>query len=558
MKGPEDPREPLTAPQSPSQRPQRPLAARANPGASRRSITPPGAGGGGTHRIRSRCPRPLRSAVTGFGALPVRGVATPVLLSPPIARSDGLVLLPARAFPPSPFGFVNLRQPRWETFGSVRKSSEGVGQLRERSESCGEPRGNATVFPSLRDESGQSGAKIPETFSENVRRTSATFGGTSERRIRRALEALGDAREDGELEEGELEDDIPDDPVSHSRSRSRSRSRSQPRRERRHGSASDDDKCHRRLKRKRRKDKDKRRAKKKRKSKHKRHASSSEELSDLSDDSDYSPGDRGHRRHRDYSPGYPPHQYSQSAAPRKAHAKGDPKGFGGSFEAFEAALGPLEAEDEDEAVPKDDYDDFCKELSHYRRSKDGSHRARGRGRARGFRLRGRGPARGRGLGRGRGRARSDPEDEEEPFEDDVEYCDPEEPLGDDDFDDYAKELSQYRRSKERGRGGNRGRPRGPRGRGNKGPGRGRGRGRSAMGKPGLNDDDDFYDDELGDGGGYRRGDHDKSHLPQDKKGKVICKYFVEGRCTWGDHCNFSHDIELPKKRELCKFYITGY
>ena len=26
----------------------------------------------------------------------------------------------------------------------------------------------------------------------------------------------------------------------------------------------------------------------------------------------------------------------------------------------------------------------------------------------------------------------------------------------------------------------------------------------------------------------------------------------------GEHCNFSHDIELPKKRELCKLYITGY
>lgn len=26
----------------------------------------------------------------------------------------------------------------------------------------------------------------------------------------------------------------------------------------------------------------------------------------------------------------------------------------------------------------------------------------------------------------------------------------------------------------------------------------------------------------------------------------------------GDHCNFSHDIELPKKKELCKFYITGF
>lgn len=60
------------------------------------------------------------------------------------------------------------------------------------------------------------------------------------------------------------------------------------------------------------------------------------------------------------------------------------------------------------------------------------------------------------------------------------------------------------------------------------------------------------------GGSYRRSDHDKPHQQSDKKGKVICKYFVEGRCTWGDHCNFSHDIELPKKRELCKFYITGF
>ncbi|KAJ7428767.1 hypothetical protein WISP_00789 [Willisornis vidua] len=32
------------------------------------------------------------------------------------------------------------------------------------------------------------------------------------------------------------------------------------------------------------------------------------------------------------------------------------------------------------------------------------------------------------------------------------YCDPEEAPGDDDYDDYSKELSQYRRSKERGRG----------------------------------------------------------------------------------------------------------
>lgn len=36
----------------------------------------------------------------------------------------------------------------------------------------------------------------------------------------------------------------------------------------------------------------------------------------------------------------------------------------------------------------------------------------------------------------------------------------------------------------------------------------------------------------GGGGSYRRSDHDKPHQQSDKKGKVICKYFVEGRCTW--------------------------
>lgn len=115
----------------------------------------------------------------------------------------------------------------------------------------------------------------------------------------------------------------------------------------------------------------------------------------------------------------------------------------------------------------------------------------------------------------------------------MQYCDNEEPLGEDEYDDYSKELNQYRRSKEnrgrgegdnelpafpfsrpfygrtskRGSGGdvfipglNRGRGRGPRGRGNKGMGRGRGRGgnRSGMGKGGgMNDDDDYYDEDMG-------------------------------------------------------------
>lgn len=85
--------------------------------------------------------------------------------------------------------------------------------------------------------------------------------------------------------------------------------------------------------------------------------------------------------------------------------------------------------------------------------------------------------------------------------------------------------------------------------------------------------------------GQRKRDQEK-HGPEKKK--AICKYYIEGRCTWvstqtlriealfsthcsyvyivslcscdqqGEHCNFSHDIDLPKKKELCKFYITGY
>ncbi|XP_048348823.1 zinc finger CCCH domain-containing protein 4 [Sphaerodactylus townsendi] len=251
--------------------------------------------------------------------------------------------------------------------------------------------------------------------------------------------------------------------------------------------------------------------------------------------------------------------------PKKGYSKMESKNYP-PYEDYENE-GYCEYEgEEDEDGGKEDYDDFTKELNQYRRAKEGgTHRGRGgRGRGRGYRGR-RGGMRGRGMGRGgRGRGRGDhPEDEEDMFEEEMEYCEGEEPGGEEGYEDYSKELSQYRRSKEgRGRGLGRGRGRGPRGRG-KGIGRGRGRGRGSGSKGGgMNEEDDYYDEDQGDGGGsggnYRRGDHEKSHQPSDKKGKVICKYFVEGRCTWGEHCNFSHDIELPKKRELCKFYITGY
>ncbi|XP_069500637.1 zinc finger CCCH domain-containing protein 4 isoform X2 [Ambystoma mexicanum] len=374
---------------------------------------------------------------------------------------------------------------------------------------------------------------------------------------------LTDEREDGELEEGELEDDGGEEAVQEASEEPEKSEKEKTEKSEKQPSDSDEEKAHRRMKRKRRKEreKEKRRSKKKRKSKHKRHASSSEEFSDYSDDSDFSPSEKVRRKYREYSPSYPPPhpQYSpphSAPLPKKAYSKIDK-----SYLYDEYENDHYDGED-DEQMDKEDYDDFTKELNQYRRAKEGTNRGRGlRSRGRGFRGHGsRGPMRARGAYRGRGgRGRGSMggehlEEEDEMYDEEMEYGDNNEPMGDEDYDDYSKELNQYRKSKEgRGRGFNRGRGRGLRNRGSKGMGRGRGRNK------GGNEDDDYYDDEMGDGGGgrrHRRYDHDK-HL-SDRKGKVICKYFVEGRCTWGEHCNFSHDIEVPRRRGLCKFYVTGY
>ncbi|XP_075419249.1 zinc finger CCCH domain-containing protein 8 [Tenrec ecaudatus] len=44
----------------------------------------------------------------------------------------------------------------------------------------------------------------------------------------------------------------------------------------------------------------------------------------------------------------------------------------------------------------------------------------------------------------------------------------------------------------------------------------------------------------------------------ERKGKQICKYFLERKCIKGDQCKFDHDAELEKKKEMCKFYVQGY
>ncbi|CAF0926683.1 unnamed protein product [Brachionus calyciflorus] len=42
----------------------------------------------------------------------------------------------------------------------------------------------------------------------------------------------------------------------------------------------------------------------------------------------------------------------------------------------------------------------------------------------------------------------------------------------------------------------------------------------------------------------------------EKREKILCQFFLAGRCTKGDKCQFSH--QAPKKYELCKFYANGF
>uniref|UniRef100_A0A8C7U236 Zinc finger CCCH-type containing 4 n=1 Tax=Oncorhynchus mykiss TaxID=8022 RepID=A0A8C7U236_ONCMY len=382
-----------------------------------------------------------------------------------------------------------------------------------------------------------------------------------------------ESREDGELEEGELEDDGGEVEVAEEPTAEAAPPEKTHRSKERHASGDEkDDEKARRHKRKRRKErereKEKRRAKKRRKSKHKRHASSSDDHSDFSDDSDYSPGEK--RKYRDYSPtytpsslgGYPPAPSAGHGGPmpkKGSYVKMDKQGYGG--------YGDYEEEnyegEEDEEMGDEDYDDFTKELNQYRKAKEGGSgdgggkgrmkNQRGRGGMRGGGRGGRGRGGSRGRGRG-GKMGGDNEDGEGMMYggggggggDEMEYGDDDyDHMGEDDYDEY----SQYRKSKDRGRGGKggRGRGRGKQGRGMNRGGRGRNRGRGRGGGDQGHEEDNNGD--MGDMGGDKH---------QDKKGKAICKYYMEGRCTWGEHCNFSHDIELPKKKELCKFYITGF
>ncbi|XP_075701080.1 zinc finger CCCH domain-containing protein 6 [Rhinoderma darwinii] len=86
----------------------------------------------------------------------------------------------------------------------------------------------------------------------------------------------------------------------------------------------------------------------------------------------------------------------------------------------------------------------------------------------------------------------------------------------------------------------------------------RGRGRGAHKGPNPYYQDGFQDDNKPSKKWVAMSQEFINQHTVERKGKQICKYFLEQRCIKGDQCKFDHDAEVEKKKEICKFYIQGY
>ncbi|XP_069743788.1 zinc finger CCCH domain-containing protein 6 [Narcine bancroftii] len=307
-------------------------------------------------------------------------------------------------------------------------------------------------------------------------------------------ELAGDEREDGELEDGEIDDDGLEG----------NEVKKEPKE-----SEKEDKSSHRRSKkkRKREKEREKKKTKKRKKEKHKRHSPSSGD-SDFSYDSDIDT-ERSYKKgpvpYREYDAPYPPHtqgpgNYMKSPA-QKSYSNNnvDTRDYADYSDYSEEKYDVYE-----DAYEEEECDDFANELKQYKQAKEASNVMSPKGQSMG-QMRKPGMKgimqKGRGRGIGRGRA-------------------------------MRGQLKQKRKAW--------------------GPGRGS--------DGGMMDgcDEDGYG-----GANYPRKKKKNQDFPYHGTGEKnrkggICKYFLEGRCTRGDQCRYSHDVAIQKKKDICKFYLNGF
>ncbi|CAN0246956.1 unnamed protein product [Lampetra fluviatilis] len=352
------------------------------------------------------------------------------------------------------------------------------------------------------------------------------------RASRSAPGCAGDEREEGELEDGEIDDDVaeqqqqqqhsPDERDHSSRERERDRERERHRSSRK--------KRKKEREKEKEKEKEKRRSKRRRRDKHghKRHSPSSDEFSENSEESDYGAADnRGYRKnYRDYEPHYPPkgvHQVGSCTYLSRLDLDFLPHSEKRAFSKKALAKCPHCKDPDKEEYKGEEDDDFACQLKQYRESQGHLRGHRGEGatmacltvasilsrppiiklqmsalilpalprrfsmNCHAFRLmRGRGRGRGQGKG-GRGRGRMLHMREMEHMEDmDMHY---------DHYEDMGEMVCPPRKKKKKNHTGS------------------------------------------------------TAHL--------ICKFYLEGRCVKGENCQYSHDMP-NRKREVCKFYQNGH
>nr|XP_057914850.1 zinc finger CCCH domain-containing protein 6 isoform X2 [Doryrhamphus excisus] len=316
-------------------------------------------------------------------------------------------------------------------------------------------------------------------------------------------ELAGDAREDGELEDGEIDDEGIGIEEENKEVTKVNEDKEKEKEKERDKAKEKDEKSYRHSRKRYKKTKEKRRSKRRRRDRQKRHSSSSS--SSDSYDSDY---DRPERPKNRQSHG--PDLHARDPKGSRGNSHKSPPHKSSDFDKYsDYSDDNYDYEDED-----DHYDD---DMSEYPQSKD-SPSSLGRGRHGKEQMGKKGGMRG------------------------------------------MKQPQFGQRG--RGRGSAPGRGRGMLNKNKKLKGGKPWVGRGGRARGGDHDMEDMATDVKNSGFQKKRLIMSKEFISQhtvEHNGRYICKYFLEGRCIKGEQCKFEHELVIPdKKKELCKFYLQGY